>query len=87
MNRIVPATGRITRYRHDPNNLASLSDDGVDAVYVDRDGVLRWSHVEADGRRVSSMPDFDSMTKEEVANVVAYLVTLGGEPPGGRNQP
>lgn len=46
-----------------------------------------WSHVGADGRRVSSMPDFDSMSKEEVADVVAYLVTLGEEPPGGRSQP
>ncbi len=46
-----------------------------------------WSHLESDGRRVSSMPDFDTMTKEEVADVVAYLVTLGEEPPGGRSQP
>jgi cytochrome c1 len=46
-----------------------------------------WSRVGDDGKRVSSMPDFDSMSKEEVADVVAYLVTLGEEPPGGRSQP
>ncbi len=51
------------------------------------DEAYAWSRVEADGRRVSSMPDFDSMSKEEVADVVAYLVTLGEEPPGGRSQP
>jgi complex iron-sulfur molybdoenzyme family reductase subunit gamma len=44
-------------------------------------------YVEKDGRRSSAMPDFDALSKEEVADVVAYLVTLGEEPPGGRNTP
>ena len=43
-------------------------------------------YAEKDGRRVSAMPDFDALSKEEVADIVAYLVTLGGEP-GGRTQP
>jgi len=45
-----------------------------------------WFSVEKDGRKTSAMPDFDSLSKEEVADAVAYLVTLGEEP-GGRKQP
>jgi complex iron-sulfur molybdoenzyme family reductase subunit gamma len=44
-------------------------------------------YAEKDGRRSSSMPDFDAFSKDEVADIVAYLVTLGEEPPGGRSQP
>jgi len=46
-----------------------------------------WQRTEKDGRRVSAMPDFDSMSRDDVADVVAYLMTLGEEPPGGRTQP
>ncbi len=49
------------------------------------DAFVWWS--EKDGKRISSMPDFDALSKEEVADIVAYLVTLGEEPPGGRSQP
>jgi mono/diheme cytochrome c family protein len=45
-----------------------------------------WFSVEKDGRKTSAMPDFDSLSKEEVADAVAYLMTLGEEP-GGRKQP
>ena len=44
-------------------------------------------YAEKDGQRTSAMPDFDSLSKEEVADIVAYLVTLGAEPPGGRSKP
>lgn len=50
------------------------------------DGAYLW-YVEQDGRRTSAMPDFDALSKEEVADVVAYLLTLGEEPPGGRTKP
>lgn len=41
-----------------------------------------WHGVETDGRRSSSMPDFE-LTKEELGDAVAYLMTLGGEPGEG----
>lgn len=44
-------------------------------------------HVDKDGRRLSAMPDFDALSKEEVADVVAYLATLGEEPPNERSRP
>ena len=40
LNRLEPPTGRVTRYRHDPQNPASLSDDSIWALHVDRAGVL-----------------------------------------------
>lgn len=49
----------------------------VDEGYV-------WFALEADGRKVSSMPDYASLPAQDVADLVAYLMTLGAEPPAGR---
>jgi complex iron-sulfur molybdoenzyme family reductase subunit gamma len=38
----------------------------------------------ADGKKSSTMPDFATLSPQEVADAVAYLKTLGAEPPGGR---
>jgi complex iron-sulfur molybdoenzyme family reductase subunit gamma len=46
-----------------------------------------WYRREKDGTRTSTMPDFGSLPKEDLAAVVAYLMTLGAEPPGPRRQP
>ena len=40
LNRLEPATGYITRYQHDPQNPASLSDDSIWTLHMDRSGVL-----------------------------------------------
>ncbi len=40
LNRLDPASGSIERFRHDPSDAASLSDDQLAAVYVDRGGTL-----------------------------------------------
>ena len=40
LNRLEPATGHITRYQHDPQNPASLSDDSIWTLHMDRSGVL-----------------------------------------------
>jgi complex iron-sulfur molybdoenzyme family reductase subunit gamma len=45
-----------------------------------------WYRREADGRKTSTMPDYGSMPREDLADVVAYLRTLGAEPPA-RRQP
>lgn len=45
-----------------------------------------WYRREKDGRRTSTMPDFGSMPKEDLEAMVAYLMTLGAEPPS-RRQP
>ncbi|MEP0547221.1 MAG: two-component regulator propeller domain-containing protein [Rhodothermales bacterium] len=40
LDRYDPATGRFARYRHDPADSTSLSDDNVLALHHDRDGTL-----------------------------------------------
>lgn len=45
---------------------------------------FRWSSVGADGKRVSKMPPFANFSKEQIADLVAFLRTLDGrtqEPP------
>jgi len=49
----------------------------VDDAYV-------WYVVEADGRKTSSMPDSAALPPQDLADLVAYLMTLGAEPPPGR---
>ena len=49
----------------------------VDDAYV-------WYVVEADGRKTSSMPDSAALPPQDLADLVAYLLTLGAEPPPGR---
>ena len=49
----------------------------VDDAYV-------WYVVEADGRKTSSMPDSAALSPQDLADLVAYLMTLGAEPPPGR---
>jgi hypothetical protein len=43
-----------------------------------------WYALEADGRKVSSMPDGSTTPAGDLADLVAYLVTLGGSKPDGR---
>jgi complex iron-sulfur molybdoenzyme family reductase subunit gamma len=50
------------------------------------DDSLAWSSTDAGGRRISTMPSYDGLPREEVAAMVAYLMTLG-VPPGERRQP
>ena len=42
---------------------------------------FRWSRVDAAGRRISKMPPF-ALPEADVDAMVAYLMTLGGEPAG-----
>jgi complex iron-sulfur molybdoenzyme family reductase subunit gamma len=49
----------------------------VDEGYV-------WYALEADGRKVSSMPDGAATPPGELADLIAYLMTLGAPAPGGR---
>jgi complex iron-sulfur molybdoenzyme family reductase subunit gamma len=51
------------------------------------DEAYLWYRVEKDGRKVSTMPDYASLEKQDLADVVAYLKALGAEPPGARRQP
>lgn len=41
---------------------------------------FRWSSVGADGKRVSKMPPFNNFTPQQVADLVAFLKTLDGQP-------
>lgn len=52
----------------DPNGAAPNAD------------AYRWSSVGADGKRVSKMPPFTQFTPEQVADLVAFLKTLDGQP-------
>ena len=54
-------------------------------AWPDDEGYI-WYRREKEGRRTSTMPDFGSMPKEDLAAVVAYLMTLGAEPPAGRQR-
>ena len=47
------------------------------------DEAYRWYAVEADGRRSSTMPDGADTPPGEVADLVAYLMTLGAAAPQG----
>ncbi|MEW5847444.1 MAG: c-type cytochrome [Myxococcota bacterium] len=49
---------------------------GVTEVFP-TSGLSDWSTVDAQGKRVSRMPSFGTMSKEDVAAMVAYLRTLG----------
>jgi DMSO reductase family type II enzyme heme b subunit len=49
----------------------------VDDAYV-------WYVVEADGRKTSSMPDSAALPPQDLADLVAFLMTLGAEPSPGR---
>jgi DMSO reductase family type II enzyme heme b subunit len=53
--------------------------------YPSSDGYL-WHTVGPDGKKSSTMSDFSSMSRQELADVLAYLMTLGREP-GGRKRP
>jgi complex iron-sulfur molybdoenzyme family reductase subunit gamma len=55
-------------------------------AYPSDEGYL-WVRREQDGRKTSTMPDYGSMPKEDLAAVVAYLRTLGADAPAGRRQP
>jgi complex iron-sulfur molybdoenzyme family reductase subunit gamma len=46
-----------------------------------------WFVREADGRRVSTMPDYSAMPPQEVADAVAYLRTLGAAPTAAGRKP
>jgi len=46
-----------------------------------------WYQRGPDGKKTSTMPDYSSMPKEDVADIVAYLKTLGTESPAGRSKP
>ncbi len=46
-----------------------------------------WYRRDASGKKVSKMPSFEAMPKADVAAIVAYLMTLGAEPPGDRRKP
>ncbi len=48
------------------------------------DDAYVWYVLEADGRRTSSMPDSAALPPQDLADLVAYLMTLGAEPPAGR---
>lgn len=48
------------------------------------DDAYVWFVREADGRRTSSMPDYAALPPEDVADLVAYLMTLGAAAPAGR---
>jgi cytochrome c1 len=50
----------------DPNGAAPNAD------------AFRWSSVGADGKRVSKMPPFAAFSKDQVADLVAFLRTLDG---------
>lgn len=54
-------------------------------AWPDDEGYI-WYRREKDGSRTSTMPDFASMPKEDLAAVVGYLMTLGAEPPAGRQR-
>ncbi len=54
----------------DPNGAAPNSD------------AFRWSSVGADGKHVSRMPPFNTFTPGQIADIVAYLKTLDGQPQG-----
>jgi complex iron-sulfur molybdoenzyme family reductase subunit gamma len=41
---------------------------------------FRWSSVGPDGKRVSKMPPFNNFTLQQVADLVAFLKTLDGQP-------
>jgi hypothetical protein len=40
LNRLEPTTGHVTRYRHDPQNPTSLSEDNISTIHIDRSGVI-----------------------------------------------
>jgi hypothetical protein len=46
-----------------------------------------WHQRGPDGKKTSTMPEYASMPKEDVAAIVAYLRTLGAEPPGAGSKP
>lgn len=46
-----------------------------------------WYRRDPSGRKVSKMPAFGSLPPSDVSAIVAYLVTLGAEPPSARRQP
>ncbi len=52
----------------DPNGAAPNAD------------AFRWSSVGADGKRVSKMPPFTNFTPGQIADLVAFLKTLDGQP-------
>jgi DMSO reductase family type II enzyme heme b subunit len=43
-----------------------------------------WYVVEPDGRKTSSMPDSAALPPQDLVDLVAYLMTLGAEPPPAR---
>ena len=46
-----------------------------------------WHQLGPDGKKTSTMPEYASMPKEDVGAIVAYLMTLGAEPPGAGSKP
>lgn len=48
------------------------------------DEAFTWFAREADGRTVSTMPDYAALPPQDLADLLAYLVTMGGAPPARR---
>lgn len=71
---------------HEPNpnqHYASAAPRDANGAAPNADA-FRWSVVGADGKRVSKMPPFTAFTKEQVADLVAFLRALDGS---GKEQP
>lgn len=49
------------------------------------DEAYTWFALEADGRKVSSMPDYAALPPQELSDLLAFLMTLGQEPPTRRS--
>lgn len=49
------------------------------------DEAYTWFALEADGRKVSSMPDYAGLPPQELSDLLAFLVSLGAEPPARRS--
>jgi complex iron-sulfur molybdoenzyme family reductase subunit gamma len=48
------------------------------------DDAYVWYALEPDGRKTSSMPDYAALPPQDLADLVAYLMTLGAAPAPGR---